>query len=69
MKQSQFLSEETLIQRAIEVLMETLGPVETTRFLSLPVEKRTESVRRHWAWQSHLKKEQFFNEVFSDQRP
>jgi hypothetical protein len=69
MKQSQFLSEETLIQRAIEVLMETLGPVETTRFLSLPVKKRTESVRRRRAWQSQLKKEQFFNEVFSDQRP
>ena len=69
MKQSQFLSEEALIQRAIEVLMETLGPVETIRFLSLPVKKRTESVRRHRAWQSQLKKEPFFNEVFSDQRP
>jgi hypothetical protein len=69
MKQSQFLSEETLIQRAIEVLMETLGPVETTRFLSLPVKKRIESVKRHRAWQSHLEKEQFFTEVFSDQHP
>ncbi len=69
MKQSQFLSEETLIQRAIEVLMETLGPVETTRFLSLPVKKRIESVKRHRAWQSQLEKEQFFNVVFSDQHP
>ncbi len=69
MKSSQFLSEETLIQRAIEVLMETLGPVEAARFLSLPVQKRIESVKRHWEWQSHLEKEQFFNEVFSDQRP
>lgn len=67
MKQSQFLSEEALVQKAIEVLMETLGPVETIRFLSLPVKKRTESVKRHREWQSHLGKEQFFNEVFSDQ--
>jgi len=68
MKKSQFLSEETLVQRAIEVLMETLGPVETTRFLSLPVKKRTESVKRHREWQSQLEKEQFFNEVLGDQR-
>jgi hypothetical protein len=69
MQQSQFLSEETLIQRAIEILMETLGPVETIRFLSLPRKKRTESVKRHREWQARLEKEQFFTEVFSDQRP
>jgi hypothetical protein len=68
MKQSQFLSEETLIQRAIEVLLETLGPVETSRFLSLPVKKRTESVKRHRKWQSGIEKEQFFKDVFGDQR-
>jgi hypothetical protein len=68
MKQSQFLSEETLVQRAIEVLLETLGPVETSRFLSLPVKKRIESVKRHREWQSGLEKEQFFQEVFGDQR-
>jgi len=67
MKQNQFLSEEALVQRAIEVLMETLGPVETIRFLSLPVKKRTESVKRHREWQSQREKEQFFNEVFGDQ--
>jgi hypothetical protein len=68
MKQSQFLSEETLVQRAIEVLLETLGPVETIRFLSLPTKKRTESVKRHREWQSQLGKEQFLNEIFGDQR-
>jgi hypothetical protein len=67
MKQSQFLSEETLVQRAIEVLLETLGPVETSRFLSLPVKKRTESVKRHREWQAGLEKEQFFKAVFGDQ--
>ncbi len=64
MKQSQFLSEETLVRRAIEVLLESLGPVETIRFLSLPLKKRTESVKRHREWQSRLEKEQFFKEVF-----
>jgi hypothetical protein len=68
MKPSQFLSEETLIERAIEVLLETLGPVETTRFLSLPMKKRIESVKRHRDWQAKLEKEPFFNEVFDDQR-
>ena len=68
MNQSQFLSEETLVQRAIEVLMETLGPVETMRFLSLPVKKRVESVKRHREWQAQLQKEQFFQAVFGNQR-
>jgi hypothetical protein len=68
MKQSQFLSEEALVQRAIEVLMETLGAVETSRFLSLPMKKRTESVKRHREWQAQLEKEQFFNDVFGDHR-
>jgi len=67
MKQSQFLSEEALVQKAIEVLMGTLGPVETIRFLSLPEKKRTESVKRHRECQAQLEKEQFFNDVFGDQ--
>jgi hypothetical protein len=67
MKQSQFLSEEALVQRAVEVLLETLGPVETLRFLALPVKKRAESVKRHREWQAQLEKEPFFNEVFGDQ--
>lgn len=67
MKQSQFLSEEALVQRAIEVLLETLGPVETIRFLALPVKKRTESVKRHREWQAQLEKEPFLNEVVGNQ--
>jgi len=67
MKQNQFLSEEMLVQRAIEVLMETLGAVETTRFLSLPVKKRIESVRRHRGWQLKLEKDHFFDDVFGNQ--
>jgi hypothetical protein len=46
--------------------METLGPVETIRFLSLPMKKRTQSVKRHREWQFQLENEQFFDEVFGD---
>lgn len=67
MRQSQFLSEETLVQRVIEILLETFGPVESTRFLSLHVKKRIESVKRHWEWQSQLEKVQCFNEDFHGQ--
>jgi hypothetical protein len=67
MKQSQFLSEEALVQRAIELLLEALGPVETTRVLSLPAKQRTESVKRHREWQSQLEKERFLTEVFGTQ--
>jgi hypothetical protein len=41
------MAEEQLIAKAIDLLMETLGPVETSRFLSLPRAKRMESVKRH----------------------
>lgn len=57
-------SEERLLKRAIDVLMEKLGPVETNRFLTLPTRKRIESVKRHRLWQSKLDKDNFFNAVF-----
>ena len=64
MKQRKFLSDEQLVEQAINVLMDKLGPVETTRFLSLPAKKRVDSVKRHRRWQSTLDKERFFDEVF-----
>ncbi len=67
MKQSQFISEDRLLKRAIGILMEKLGPVETNRFLSLPLKERKESVKRHQEWQSKLDKDTFFNEVFGNQ--
>lgn len=36
----QYMPEEQLVQKALEVLMATLGPVETTRFLALAREGR-----------------------------
>jgi len=64
MKQGQFISEEKLLNQIIHILMEKLGHVETNRFLSLPAQKRIESVKRHRIWQSKLDKDKFFNDIF-----
>ncbi|MCA9960485.1 MAG: hypothetical protein KC443_15700 [Anaerolineales bacterium] len=59
-----YLPEDQLIQRALEALMNELGPMETTRFLSLAQEERVESVLRHREWQNSLDKNAFFEQVF-----
>jgi len=61
MKKSQYINEDQLIKKAIDILMEKLGPVETSRFLT---KKRIESVKRHRLWQSRLDKDFFFKKVF-----
>ena len=58
------MSEEQLIDKAIDALINQLGPVETNRFLSLMKKRRVESVRRHQKFQGRLKKDEFFNAVF-----
>ena len=60
MKKSHYIDEDQLLKKAIDILMEKLGPVET----SLPAKKRIESVKRHRLWQSGLDKDSFFKEVF-----
>ena len=60
----QYLSEDELIQHGLEALMRALGPIETTRFLTLPHPPRIESVQRHRRWQATLDQETFFNQVF-----
>jgi len=64
MSEARYLTEDELIARALESLMESLGPVETARFLSLPRQERLESVQRHRLWQDTLEQEDFFDEVF-----
>jgi hypothetical protein len=64
MKESHYIGEEELLKKAIDTLMEKLGPVETSRFLSLSMKRRMESVRRHRIWQAKLDKDKFFKEVF-----
>lgn len=60
-----FLPEEQLIQRALEALMLSLGPIEAARFLSLARGERVESVVRHRQWQAGLERQTFLNEVFA----
>lgn len=66
MSQNQFISEEKLLEQAIGLLIEKLGPVEANRFLSLPAKKRIESVKRHRMWQTKLDKATFFADVFGN---
>ncbi|MDU9048001.1 MAG: hypothetical protein Q3M30_04070 [Candidatus Electrothrix sp. Rat3] len=64
MKAAAFLTEEELIRKAAEILIEKLGEVEALRFLALPKTQRMESVERHRSWQENLNKEEFFAESF-----
>ena len=66
MKAERYMDEDTLIRKSIKVLIDTLGPIETIRFLNLPRKKRIESVKRHREWQKMLDKDKFFNEVFGN---
>ena len=66
MKMSVFIDEEQLVAKAVEILINELGPVEASRFLSLPKKKRLESVKHHRQWQSQLNKDEFFDSVFKE---
>jgi hypothetical protein len=59
------IGEELLIKKATKLLMDNLGSVETIRFLSMPVHKRVESLKRHHQWQKEIDKEDFLNQIFS----
>jgi hypothetical protein len=63
---TRYLPKEQLIQRALEALMTSLGPVEATRFLTLAREERLESVIRHQQWQATLDREVFYDAIFND---
>ncbi len=65
MKVSTFVDEDQLVAKAVDILVDGLGPVEAGRFLTLPRERRLESVQRHRQWQSTLDKNAFFDTVFS----
>lgn len=62
-----YLKEEEMIRRAVDALMKALGPIETTRFLTLPRAKRVDSVKRHRQWQDSLDKDHFFDQVFGSE--
>ena len=58
------LPEDRLIERGLSALIKELGPVETTRFLTLRRSARLDSVKRHRRWQAGLKQNRFFEQVF-----
>jgi hypothetical protein len=64
MKAERYLNEEATIKRGVDALVRELGMVEAMRFLSIPRERRQESVKRHREWQKTLDKKSFFDEVF-----
>jgi hypothetical protein len=59
-----YLKEEELVRRAITALLHALGPVEATRFLTLPRRRQVDSVQRHREWQKALDPKDFFDQVF-----
>ena len=64
MKDTQYIAEEELVERAVSILLKELGPLETNRFINLPKEKRMDSIKRHREWQKTLDKDVFLDEIF-----
>ncbi|MBP8984386.1 MAG: hypothetical protein KBG12_01355 [Syntrophobacterales bacterium] len=64
MKAVRYMDEELVIRKGVDLLVKGLGPVEALRFMSIPRERRIESVKRHRSWQMQLDKDKFFDEVF-----
>jgi len=68
MKATRTVPDNDLMKKGIEILFRELGNVDAIRFLSIPREKRIESVKRHRDWQQTLDKDTFFDEVFADRK-
>lgn len=66
MNSVKYMDENMVIKKAMEVLINELGPVEAIRFITIPKIKRMESVKRHREWQKLLDKNRFFDEIFMD---
>jgi hypothetical protein len=68
MKLTKTVPDNDLMKKGIEILFRELGNVDAIRFLSIPREKRVESVKRHRDWQQTLDKDAFFDEIFGDHK-
>jgi len=64
MNEGTYITEDELFKKALAILTENLGVMETSRFLSLSKQKRIESVKRHRTWQAKLNNDEFFKEIF-----
>jgi len=65
MKAEKYLNEDDLVRKAVDILIQKLGPIETARFINITQKRRIESVKRHRQWQKQLSKDNFYDEVFS----
>lgn len=68
MKLTKTIPDIDLMKKGIKILFRELGNVDAVRFLSIPREKRVESVKRHRDWQQTLDKDTFFDEIFGDHK-
>ena len=68
MKLTKTIPDNDLMKKGIEILFRELGNVDAIRFLSIPREKRVESVKRHRNWQKTLNKDTFFDEIFGEDK-
>jgi hypothetical protein len=68
MKNAAYLSDERLVRRAVEVLVDELGPAETVRFLSIRRTRRLDVVARHRRWQQTVDPAAFLTELFGAPR-
>lgn len=64
MKEITYSNDDNLVKQAIDILFKKLGPIETIRFLRLPLKTKIDSVKRHRQWQAKLDKDLFFADVF-----
>ena len=63
MKAQIYLPEDVMVRRALEALMNTLGPVEMIRFLTLPRQRQLDTVQRHRQLQASLDKDRFLDQI------
>ena len=68
MKLTKTIPDIDLMKKGIKILFRELGNIDAVRFLSIPREKRVESVKRHRNWQQTLDKNTFFDEIFADHK-
>ncbi|MCX7047704.1 MAG: hypothetical protein NTX50_19740 [Candidatus Sumerlaeota bacterium] len=66
MKSATLMNEDKLVEKAVNLLMQNFGPVETTRFLALRPLKRLDSVALHRVRQAKWDKDEFFSKVFDE---
>ena len=62
------MDEAVVIRKGIDLLIKELGPLEATRFVNIPREKKVDGVKRHRKWQEQLEKDEFFDAVFNDKQ-